>query len=61
MWDGIPLHDFAVGDMYLKEKNVITLQQGRGNRGINPTDWIPFAKTLYDDCADPKNYFPKGK
>jgi hypothetical protein len=47
--------------MYLKEKNVITLQQGRGNRGINPTDWIPFAKTLYDDCADPKNYFPKGK
>jgi len=41
LWDGIPPHDFAVGDtslMYLKEEKVITFQQGRGKRdswGLN--------------------------
>ena len=33
----------------------------KNNRGIDPTDWIPFAKTLYDVCVDPKNYFLKMK
>ena len=33
----------------------------KNNRGIDPTDWIPFVKTLYDDRVDPKNYFPKRK
>lgn len=31
----------------------------RNRRGINNTDWLPFDKTLYDVCIDPKDYRPK--
>lgn len=26
------------------------------NRGINKTDWLPFEKSLYDTCIDPRDY-----
>ena len=42
-------------DRWIKMASSFPRNQARP-RGINKTDWIPFDKTLYDNCIDPRDY-----